>query len=253
MQVTSDDIERLGLGYAIDKPTSKGCTGPGQQRGYVMGSSPEHLCKMHEPSQTWVPAPKLGNEKAPFYVGWEGDLPTPDSLKRERIIDGETITMVDGSKWIVPQLVNWQEGDSVPVVWSTRLPITIDVDDFGNPCDGTVVHRYKDLFDTGLMVLSKLAGSKDIGITNSQAILFAANCLGVNYRVSMFELSSKVLSCLSTDDAIRIIHSAIDWKGYQDAVGNWGGRQGRPTTDTESGSVEQTPDNNPNIDQPLAS
>ena len=252
-QVTPDDIERLGLGYAIDHPTSRGCTGPGHQRGFVMGSNPESLCRMDPQTQSWVAAPKLDGDGVPYYVGWEGDLPTAESLKREQIIAGQMISLVDGSRWTVPQLVNWQAGESVPVVWNTKLPICIDIDDHGNPCDGSVVPRYRDLFDTGLRVLARLAGSREETLTSNQAIRFAANCLGVNYRVSLLELSSKVLSCLSTDDAIRIIHAAVDWKGYQDALGNWAGRQGRPTTAMESGSAEPTPDSAPITAQPLAS
>ena len=39
-----------------------------------------------------------------------------------------------------------------------------------------------------------------------------------------------------------VIDVAIDWEGYVSALGNWAGRQDRPTTDTDSGSKPPTPD-----------
>ncbi|QDV84997.1 hypothetical protein [Planctomycetes bacterium TBK1r] len=250
-QITPTDIDRLGLGYAIDHPTPKGCIGPDGRRGFIMGRNPKTLHAMHAETQSWIPAPKLGQESPPYWVGFDSK-PTAEDLARGEQVTSVTVETTGGYKWNVPKLVMWQEGDDTPAVWNTPLPVCIDLDDNGNPIDGAVVPQYREMFDIGLRVLTRLAGGNDGGLSSSQLIRFAANCIGVNYRVSLLELSSRVLGCLSTEDALRVIHAAIDWQGYRDAVGNWDGRQGRPTTATGSGSAEPTPASSASTDPPLA-
>lgn len=251
-QVIPDDIDRLGLGYAIDKPTPRGCTGPERQRGFAMRENPDNLVNFNRDSQTWVPAPKLDAESPPYWVGWES-LPTPEDLQRAEQVPGDWVTLVDGSKWLVPKLMNWSEsGDKDrPAVWSHCLPRCIGIDENGNPTQADLVPKYSDLFDFGMKVIVRLSGIES-GITDNEFIRFAANCLGVNYRVSLLELSTRVMGCLTVEDAIQIVYAAVDYKAYEDAVGNVDGRQGRPTTDTDSGSDASTPDKHPITDQPLA-
>ncbi|QEF98148.1 hypothetical protein Mal15_21960 [Stieleria maiorica] len=251
-QISAEEIRRLGLEYAIDHPTNRGCTGPDGRHGFLMEKDRQKLHNFDEQSQTWIPAPKQGADSVPYWVGYE-TLPTAEELQREELVDGEWIETTGGYRWLVPRLMMWKTGDTVPAVYHSNLPVCIDIDDDGNPIDGAIVPKYRDLFDIGLRVLTKLAGGNEEGLTSKQVITFAANCIGMNYRVSLLELSSRVLGCLSTEDAMRVIYSAVDWQGYQDAVGNWDGRQGRPTTDMESGSDKSTQANPTISDRPLAS
>lgn len=250
-QVTREDIVQRGLGYAIDHTSGRGCTGPEHQRGFIFGKDSKTAVRMDQESQTWVPAPKLDAESPPYWVGFDS-RPTPDELAREEQIAGDMITLMDGSQWKVPKLLVWQEGVSTAAVWSTSLPCCIDIDDNGNAADGAIIPKYSDLFDIGMKVFARMAGGGVGDLTTSQVITFAANCLGCNYRVSLLELSAKVMACLSTEDALKVIEIAIDWKGYEGARGNWAGRQGRPTTDTDSGSEPQTPEESTDTDPPLA-
>jgi hypothetical protein len=212
--------------------------GPGGQNGVIVGQEIEGY---YADRQTWVPAPQGDADVPPYWVGYASDLmPTVESLAREQLLPGKPITFRDGSVWNVPTLCNWHEGAEVPVVWTTPLPMMVDIDRYGQAIDGPVVPEYRDLFDVGLKILARIVAGKDdsdVPITNTTLMQFAADVLGCNYRVSLLELSFSVMDRLSTEDAMRVVESAIDMEGYWSALGNWAGRQGRPVTDTDSGSA----------------
>ncbi|MEO1528068.1 MAG: hypothetical protein AAFX06_21770 [Planctomycetota bacterium] len=235
--VSRDIIEAAGLAYAIDHTTGRGCDGPKGGRGMVLRTD-DDLATMDAESQSWLEAPKFGADQAPYWIGWNGAKPTPEDLARKEQMRGQWITVQDGSRWYVPTLLSWSEGKELPAVYENRLPTSIGIDDNGNPTVGQVVPKYRDMFDIGLRVVSVMAGRGEEAMAGSEVIKFAANCLGINYRVSLLELSASVLGCISTDDAFQIAKIAVDWAGYEESVGNWAGRQGRPTGDTESGSEE---------------
>ena len=249
--VTRDQVAELGLLYAIDSFKGLGAVGPSGVRGQVVCSSGE-IQGYYPDKQTWIAAPKGDEEVPPFWVGWNNEnRPTPEALARDEVLPGELITFRDGSKWNVPKLVSWEEDPNGerPAVYSTPLPQMIDVDKYGNPVNGSVVKEYRDLFDLGMRVLAKrIVGDDDL--TVAQVLHFAADVIGMNYRVSLLELSSSVLDHISTDDASRVIDVAIDWQGYEGALGNWAGRQGRPITDTDSGSSQSTQAEPVDTDQP---
>ena len=148
----------------------------------------------------------------------------PILWRRTEQLVGRNVTFRDGSVWKVPQLVLWHdsESDDLPAVYSTPLPVMVDVDRFGNPIDGPVVKEYRELFDLGLRVLAKLAGNGDESLTGAQLMHFAANVIGMNYRVGLLEMSASVLDCLSTDDARKVMLAAIDWSGLRGRLGKLG-------------------------------
>ena len=237
--ISPEKIGELGLSYAVKKFNAIGCrVGPNGSSGAIV-SSDGQVVGYFPDRQQWTPAPRGDSDDPPFWIGFDREQrPTPETLARTEQLVGQRVMFRDGSVWNVPQLVLWHdsESDDLPAVYSTPLPVMVDVDRFGNPTDGPVVKEYRELFDLGLRVVAKLAGNGDESLTGAQLMHFAANVIGVNYRVGLLELSASVLDCLSTDDARKVMLAAIDWTGYEGALGNWVGRQGRPTTDSDSGS-----------------
>lgn len=247
--LSRSDVENVGLGYAIDHPIPREVIdGPGHKKGLALAHGKGGY--VDKDSQTWVPAPTLGADEPPYWVGWK-DVPSPEDLARDEQLPGDWVTFEDGSKWMVPKLMLWADSpsDTVPAIWHHSLPCCIDIDDFGNPVMGDVQPKYKDLFDFGMRVMTKVSGGKE-SLGDADLMKFATHCLGVNYRVSLLELSSKVMGCLTGKDALNVVLSAIDLEAYKEAVGNWAGRQGRPTTDTPSGSNEPTRGNETITDLP---
>lgn len=231
-----------GIAKLISRVTRSGgrgvSNGPGGQNGVIVS---DEVVGYYPQQQKWVPAPIGDAETPPYWVGFNRDaLPTVADLAREDMLTGKPVTFRNGSTWQVPVLREWQDGGDALPIWSTPLPLMVDIDRYGRAIDGPVVPEYRDLFDVGLKILIRLITSKDpegFAITNDVFMQFAADALGCNYRVSLLELSSQVMDCLSTDDAIKVVKTAIDLEGYKAALGNWAGRQGRPDTDTDAGSA----------------
>lgn len=227
--VTQDLIERIGLAYATEVRSGGRSVsgGPDGGNGVIIGHDNESIGGYYPSSQTWVPAPQGDLESAPWWIGMPKDEPLDtESLLRGSPLPGKTVTFMDGSKWNVPILRQWHPSGSKEVlaVWSTPLPTMVDIDRYGKAIDGPVVKQYRDLFDISLRVISQMVGRGELVMNGSQLIAYAADILGINYRVSLFELSSKVLDCFSSEDAKAVVEAAIDWEGYLEAVKNWDGR-----------------------------
>ena len=235
----SGDSRIAKLISLVTKTSGRGArNGPGGIDGVIVG---EEITGYHPDRQTWIPAPQGDAEQPPYWVGFTNDAkPTNIDLQRDELLPSKPVRFRDGTEWQVPTLQQWHESTNIPAVWTSPLPLMVDIDRYGQAIDGPIVPEYRDLFDVGMKILARMAGGKDDDaspITNAIYLQFAADVLGCNYHVSLLELSSSVLDCLSTTDAINIVHSAIDWEGYMAALGNWAGRQGRPDTNTDAGSA----------------
>lgn len=235
-----EDIKELGLDYAIDHPVARETVGPEHRPGLVMrsGSKPGAVT----PELTWAPAPKRGRDEPPYYVGWE-TLPRPEDLIRDEPLRGDHVQFANGMKWLVPKLMLWEPGDELPATWRHALPCCVGIDEDGNPTRGSVQPEYADLFDFGMQVMTVILNRGD-NVSDADVFKFAAAMLSVNYRVSLLELSSRVIG-FTEQDAMKVVLSAIDWKAYEEALGNWAGRDDRPTTDSPSGSTDEQPTTDP--------
>ena len=244
-----------GLDYVDEVSGGADIIGPDNIRGCLFGSDMTQL-KFDRERQTWVGAPKGDSEKHPYWVGWDKESPpTVEDLARPNLIPGETIKTVGGHCWQVPKIRNWSASESseqLPV-WSSNLPRMVTIDDHGKPEIGDVVREFRDLFDLSMKVFVKRISGEEDSLTVADLLQFAADVLAMNYRISLFELSGRVLDCLSVDDAVRIIDSAVDVAGYLDAVKNLDGRPIEGDSDMESGSGRSTQDSETNIAQLSAS
>lgn len=233
-------IDRLNLSYATTVVSGGRSVsgGPGGHNGIIIGKSPSDVGEYRADRQTWVAGPQGTGDYPPFYVGWWNEKkPRPDDLARDKQFEGDRLTFVDGSRWVVPKVREWVESNSeeIPALWRTQLPVMVSMDRYGAACEGPVVPQYRDVFDLSLKVLAQLSGRGEVALSPKDLIAFAANLLSMNYRVGLFELSSLVMDCMSTSDANQVIMSAIDWEGYEAALKKWIGRSARPDIATPSG------------------
>lgn len=222
----------------VVSPSGRGVRGgPGGLHGVIVGES---ITGYYPDRQTWVPAPQGDADQPPYWIGFDSaSKPTPSDLQRDELLTSKPVTFRDGTVWQVPVLREWSPGESTPVIWDSPLPMMVGLNRYGQAVEDKVVPEYRDLFDVGARILFRMIGSETLvsDVTPETYIQFAADVLGMNYRVSLLELSSSVLDCLSTEDAMKVVKHAVDAKGYLAAMGNWAGRQGRPDTDTNAGSA----------------
>lgn len=213
-QVTLDDVQRWGLGYAFDrKPHSAPCMNrtPDGGSGYVFQHQADgEVPQMNIDKQTWrkMPGERLG---APVYVGvWNEAKPGPGELAKPGL-PGYVIRLLDGSEWAIPLVRHYRDDKH-----SVCLPKLMDFDEEGNPTSGEVVAQYRHLVELTQPVVDDLLAVYGLGpeqektLTRQQTAKIAIELLSVNYRVSIAELALlEVIPDDSTVDAICA--SACDW------------------------------------------
>lgn len=243
--LSREKITQLGLDYADLKTGGRGVNGgPGGKNGVITCGGGDAGAGYYPLKQIWAPAPQGDEDEPPFWVGYaKADKPTPESLQRAQLHGGEWVTFLDGSKWLVPHLREWLEGDSdaSPVLYQVTLPCLVTVDRYGLASKGGVIPAYEQIYEAGLKIHAQLAHGVR-SLTDAQWLQFAADLLSMNYRVGLFELSEAVSKYLSCDDAVAVVKAGIDFDGYTRTMGNVVGRLTRPTDDLPSGFEPPTPD-----------
>lgn len=254
-------IESLGLGDRIDRHDVGliYANGPDGGAGLVIcQSSEDNSPRVDMARQVWRAAPKRGADVAPYWIGyWQDRKPCEANLRRPKMLAGQSIELRDGEKWMVPRLVQFNEGTALHgITYSVRLPQVLDVDDSGELVTGQIDPRYQELWDEGwrahqsLTMQAEAAGVASMTITES--IKFATRLLGWNYRVTPVEIAMLGLF----DDAlpIQVVCSAIDNDTFWAAVKNQAGRSAVTTTDSHSGVERPKTESTTNtpIDQALA-
>jgi len=242
--VNQQRMADVGLGYLPAVSGGADIIGPEQIRGRLFAKNME-LVRFDREHQTWIGAPKGDADSHPYWVGWDKESPpAPEDLARANMLAGDTITTVGGHRWQVPKIRDWFPAESTEQLpaWSTRLPRMVTVDDYGKPAFGEVVRDFRGLFDLSMRVFIRRISGEESGLSNADMLQFAADVLAMNYHISLFELSGRVLDCLSVSDAMAIIDCATDVDGYLDAVKNGAGRPSEHDSDTDSGFGRPTQD-----------
>lgn len=194
--------------------------------------------------QTWRSAPKSNGDSAPYWIGfWTERKPTPATLAREKQLQGEKIEMKDGTKWVVPKLLEWKEDiERNLAVYSIAVPQILDIDDNWNLVPSRIDPKYETIWNEGWRAHEAYVGQAiETGravMTVLEARTLAAQILGVNYRVSPLEIA--VLGLFDEDLAIRVVTSAIDSDMFWSAIKNLSGRSDLETTDSDSGAERPT-------------
>lgn len=253
--VDQSDLSRLGLDKILDRPHGSAAVAntPSGGPGFTVvdRSTPITLARIFPDLQIWKAAPKVDGV-VPYYVGYHKEnKPTPTDLERPRVIDGDLVVDLDGEIWTAPQLREWRVGEDPlsPFSCSPTVPRVCDLNEDGDVILGDVVPEYREIWEKSWSVASALwpdhvdTGSK---MSDSDAIKFAGDLLGVNYRVSFLELA--LLKSISPEIARDICRAGIDAKGFEDTAKNLVSRSDSETIVSDcgpdrptSGSPTQTP------------
>ena len=197
--VTRADFEALGLGYAlgVGDPDARKCgSGPGGDEGVIAVPAPaggvRGPASLYEPAkQTWRKGP--GGK---WFVGFYKDQrPTPASLRREKLIEGEPVTFRDGSEWLVPIARS--------IVRGTTLPKELVLGEDNETWQLTELEEYLGLCRDaekvwGLFMAAEAEaaaesetadGKAAVTIDQQEGMRICISALAVNYRVGPAEVS----------------------------------------------------------------
>ncbi len=230
--------------------------GPGEKPGYVLhdnsfGGTPRY----EKEKQVWVP--RFGFPGT--YVGyWKDSPPGPNELKREKIVAGQPVELLDGQRWVVPLLREWREQDD-QIPFEIKLPRVLSRDeDTGRLVMGDVVRPFRDLWQNSCAIadelLEQFKGGKVV-IDTDQLDSFVAALLGLNYRVSLDEIG--LLGLLDFARYHEIVLCALDWHRLRELLGNLqrrldtaGDDQASTFNSTDSGETQLTADGSMTTAQP---
>lgn len=146
--------------------------------------------------QTWIP---VGPTDAPkYWLGWNTQKPpTPDTLRRDRIVSGYEYTLGDGHDWTAPTIRRPNGKTNLPEVWG--------VDPAG--AFAARLHPDYDRFWQLAGEMFKVA-LEQIDWEQPQTFAAAVECLGLNYRVGPHEVSA--LGLLTSETYPLVFGAAID-------------------------------------------
>lgn len=233
-------LAEFGLSHIVDQgDKTHGCecvaNGPGGQPGMTVGrlGSLTHEEIRQSDAVEWVRFPKPHAAKQ-AWLGWYKDrpMPTPLDLARKVQLPGETITLADGHKWLVPIARDF-EG-------ACKVPRCFDLDEeTGGWVPSKVRSEYAKLWAHAVAVytaqmeaIASLADGEDsvrYTIPDDEALV--ADSLAANYRVSARELATLgvLASGLVQDIASIIIGQYISPTDAADAKKKLDQPDGRPS------------------------
>lgn len=230
------DFERLGLGHAGTGVTTREANTPHGRGILAMSGGQSSDAKYEDDKQTWRKIPEKFC-KVPAWCGyWNDRPPTVDDLARKNQLPGELVTLADGKQWLVPVLRKYRQDDSPGLVYDISLPTMLDYSDDGDLTLGEVAPQYRQVWEMGLKVGQSLAWGDEgdeASVDFGQVVEFAGPLLGLNYRVSMFELV--FLKLVGVKEAEQIVHVALDLKGMEERLKNLLGRLDSSGTTSQSG------------------
>lgn len=159
------------------------------------GEPPPRL-GMHREHQGWTKVCK----NPELWIGIDRDYPPgPEDLKRPRQVEGHLVKLADGREWLVPVI---RSPDPKTV---TRLPQNLVYDDAGE-----LVLRIKPghqrLWDDAWAVWQMVYGGQSASYAD--LVPYAAEFLGVNYRLAKWELSR--LGLLDTEILRDVLCAVVD-------------------------------------------
>ena len=179
--------------------------GPDGQGGGMLLCNESALCKYTESRTKWRSIP--GNSHG-VMIGYDpNNLPTPDDLRRNKLLVGRSLE-INGNNWEIPIGRSFADlGDEIlPVDIASRY---FDLDDSGEWTFGGIATEYQAVFDVCLRYtthLMALANKEEDGalLTNDMAVIL----LQANYRVAAIEVA--ILQLFSRDTISMTLDYSID-------------------------------------------
>ena len=213
-QVTLEDVQSLGLGYAFDaKPTAcRVMTGPNGEAGSVFARHQAAAPVGFYPDlQTWRQA-----ESGDFWIGHNGPPPTPADLERLNMLKGRRVEMADGHEWLVPVARSVDDSQHVAVLTVPQLPCRVERQD-GEWVMGEVLDKYRGLWDTANRLFDEYANAAESG-EEKFFVAFdeAVEAIAANYYVGTDEAAALGLFTSTGEELQRVLHTLIDLQSLID-------------------------------------
>ncbi|BBO34734.1 hypothetical protein [Lacipirellula parvula] len=216
------DFEKLAkwqLSFAIEtsienRPVS---TGPSGGAGNVfMEDAPGVDAGYYPDDQTWSKMPAVEGRPELWIGYWNDRKPTPQTLKRAKLLRGPVLTLADGNEWQVPIVRRY---DGAAQQWQCELPAYLAFDGTGKVGPGRPLAKYAHLWDA-TATIAELQFAKDAGDearepTQDELLAAVSALMGANYRVSLPELIA--LEALEETHLALIVMVAVR---YESLV-NW--------------------------------
>lgn len=229
---TEHGLDRL-LAKAQSRETYQGPAGA----GLLIAESSANADYVHfdAAKQTW--SPRFGFTSL---VGTWNDKPiTPDSLKREQLIDGESIELLDGHPWQVPRLRQWRDEDAL-IQFDNKLPRVMQQSlESGRFILGAVIPRYRQLWDASLQIaesmFAQLAQRDCAELEDTMVEQFACELLAANYRVDASVISH--LQLFTPEITGAVIRAGLDWDTLRAHLKNRLRRRASGGMSSESGAT----------------
>ena len=228
--------------------------GPGNKRGIAVGDPEFGKILYNDANQSW--SPRFGFPGT--YVGVNCNPVTPAQLARDKQVSGPMVELLDGNKWMVPQLREWREGDAeIPFVYECKLPTVLKQSPTtGAFVSGPVTPSYRELWEESLAIsedMAKRSKNSRYEIDSDRLDRFVAGLLSVNYRVSAAEIG--LLGLIDVNLYRDIIWAALDWGTLMELAKNAEGRakesgQELQTIGSSNGPTPVIADSQATTDQP---
>lgn len=157
--------------------------------------------------QTWerVELPDV----EPYWIGWfTGDVPEPDGLVRDPIVNGHMVEMGDGKEWLIPIARSFREG-------VTCLPENLRMGASGE-LERHVKASYRALFERASEIAGQAYNQGYFEIDEEEGFVLAVDALAVNYRVSIAEVNA--LGLMDTQTRHAVLRALIDGPTYEAIV-----------------------------------
>jgi len=196
-KVTLDELLGLGLGYVFEPesaalPKSNFCprgitNGPGGQHGLMVSLSAEfcgyHPALVDAGKQVWKQ-----EIDCDYWVGmWteQDKRPTPETLARENLIEGDSLRLDDGHVWTFPKARHYEEFDG-QIIARRVLPARLTRDISGAWSPGEVKERYRELWRLATELTASVVDGTDDWFSEIDNLVI--ECFKTNYRVNAMEL-----------------------------------------------------------------
>lgn len=219
--------------------------------GLLVTRGDTDICRV-DPSgdnQVWHKMPKRFVGDREIWCGWWLDkVPNATTLARKQQLEGVSVELVGGEKWLVPVLRKFVESDKPWPVYQINLPTILEYDADGELSLGAVVPEYQAIWRRALQVADYLIEDNG-GISFSDAIEFAGQVLQVNYHVSMFEIVK--LGLLTKEIATNVVWESLDMRGWSDRIKNLASRSQSSGTNSANGGEPSNMEITTTTDQPL--
>jgi len=207
---TRADAIAAGLGYAFIRgegdPETMLCTaGPGGKRGFVLCFNPAArpgLVKYEPAEQTWIDA-------GGYWVGyWTAEKPSEEAFRREKMLAGEPVKLLDGATWTVPIARSMANGATLPqklvLGEDKKTWLLADLPKYVELCGDA--EKVAELFQG-----SAADGEHKLSIDYQVGMAICVKALTINYAVSAVEIS--LLELFTGDEMWAVLLALIDVPG----------------------------------------